>query len=181
MRRQGRSRRRSRSKNNIDEVVIVVHTTRRSRKCCRNKLLHFGAVGDPTGLRRLVRRNRLLNNDRVVGAVSKAVLGVLLEEGGVALERGLFGVVARVPQAAVVDEKSLVHLRDDGRDLILGDVAVDAAGRNAGAADGLALLGDAFRVVDAGEGAAEEIEHPLKLHLGHAIGELTDEEADKAR
>lgn len=117
-----------------------------------------------------------MNNHGVVGTIREAEFGVLLEFLDVRFKQILFLLTASVPDTTVVNKEALVHASEDALDFIFADVAVDAAGGDAGIADGLGLLGDALGVVDA-SAVAEDVEDPLKLHFGDAIRELTDKDA----
>jgi len=118
-----------------------------------------------------------LNDHRVIGAIDEAALGVEFHVIDVIVKNKLFRVVLSKEDTRIVNEKALVHAFDDVFDVALVDVTVDATGGDAGIADCLGLLGDAFGVVECGT-ISEHVEHPLKLHLSDSIGKLANEDAD---
>lgn len=122
----------------------------------------------------MVRRNSLLNDHRVIGAINETTFGVNLQVIDVVVKSKLFSFVLSKEDTRVVDEKALVHTFNDVGDVRFMDVAVNAASGNTGITDGLGLLGDTFGVEDSST-ITENIEHPLKLHFSDAIGKLANE------
>lgn len=101
---------------------------------------------------------------------------MLLEFLDVCFKQVLLSLTASIPDTAVVDEEALVHALEDAFDFVFENVAVDAAGGDAGIAYGLGFLGDALRVVDL-SAVAEDVEDPLELHLCDSVGELANKDA----
>jgi hypothetical protein len=138
--------------------------------------LDEGCVG---GRRRNVGAGGELDDHSVVRAVVDSELAVGLHRGAVLGESTELLSVLGMPDASVIDQGTLVETLDQGGNIFVKAVGVNAAGGDLGVA-GVVLLHDALSVEDA-HSVSKGLTQPAELDVGDLIRELTNEDSGQSR